>query len=399
VTVADLPRVRTSAPSPSDDARRLLSRHPTTLQIVDTVSAQTARAFTAAKTVFDDVWAGREARIDSGLAAAVTTAGANYRALTHHDDELCALMRESPRAASTLRGMRDVFRERVSTIEPSLLGVAELVVGARRMAQARAPTSRQSLDAFIDEVSQAPNHYTEEGGARLYERFARCDDVDSSEPPQALEMIERLRDLAVSRPATLSEVQGFDISIADAAAALRRGVSRRGEDQLYGAFYAVKRDEDTSSRTQRIYLNPRAANAVPLFEWITRHVVDDRATYPGVCMAKISGPDFLPARVDKICIYTEDDEATKRVTAAVLHYAEQHPRTFLPSVPPTTRQIARGIAIGDEPSDVAVSYGQKRMGAIHRGLRRQLRGEDAREAIYDELSRAGVSRSFPHRNS
>jgi hypothetical protein len=156
--------------------------------------------------------------------------------------------------------------------------------------------------------------------------------------------------------------------------------------------------------SQRVYLNAAADHAPALMKFVVQQIIDNPAKFPGVEMAKLSGPGAVGGRSENIVMYTHGDEASQRVLDAVAAYRAQHPSHFMSGVPAFTEQVAPGVATGDEPAigGGRMSFGSLRAGVIEGALRTaSQQGLDRQgfgRLVDEALQKSQVDPARPHKN-
>ena len=177
--------------------------------------------------------------------------------------------------------------------------------------------------------------------------------------------------------------------------------------KLEGTFFRFERGPQwqPDKIQQRVYLNAAADSATTVMKFVVQQIIDNPQQFPGVEMAKLSGPGAVGGRCENIVMYTTGDEATKRVLDAVAGYKAQHPQHFMYGVPAFTEQVSPGVATGDEPAigGGQMSFGSLRAGVIEAALKEaDSKGLDRQgfgRLVDDKLRRSQVDPQRPHKNA
>ncbi|MDP2342338.1 MAG: T3SS effector HopA1 family protein [Deltaproteobacteria bacterium] len=176
--------------------------------------------------------------------------------------------------------------------------------------------------------------------------------------------------------------------------------------RLEGTFFRFERGPQWQPETikQRVYLNAAADRATSVMKFVVQQIIDNPQKFPGVEMAKLSGPGAVGGRCENIVIYTSGDEASKRVLDAVAAYQAQHASHFMIGVPAFTEQVSPGVATGDEPAigGGQMSFGSLRAGVIESALKEADKNGLDRAGfgrlVDEKLRRSQVDPSRPHKN-
>jgi hypothetical protein len=254
-------------------------------------------------------------------------------------------------------------------------------------------SSRQSLEQALDVVwrdkaaflSGQKNVYSD-----VYNAVGAANPLTRSKGA----FLDDIAGLAQGRPAgSVSNTQSFGgagDSIGDVVTAWKDGsmpaTGMFGRDKLESTFFRFERPQwQPDQIRQRVYLNAAADRATDVMAFVVRQIVDDPTRFPGVEMAKLSGPGAVGDRSENIVLYTRDDDATRRVLDAVARYRATHADHFRTDTPAFTETIAPGVATGDEP---AVGGGRLSFGS----LRAQVIGAALQKSEQQGLDRAGFGR-------
>lgn len=176
--------------------------------------------------------------------------------------------------------------------------------------------------------------------------------------------------------------------------------------RLEGTFFRFERGPQwqPDKIQQRVYLNAAADQATAVMKFVVQQILDNPQKFPGVEMAKLSGPGAVGGRCENIVMYTHGDDATKRVLDAVAGYKAKHPDHFMNGVPAFTEQVSPGVATGDEPAigGGQVSFGSLRANIIEQALveadRTGLDRQGFGRLVNDKLRRSQVDPQRPHKN-
>jgi len=293
--------------------------------------------------------------------------------------------------------------------------IAKLAVEAS-VAAALAPvkastvrTSRQSLEAALD-VVWADKDAFKSGQKSVYsDVYNAVAEANPLTVPKA-QVLTAIADIAKSRPAgTTSNTQGFGgggDAISSAVEMYKNGQLPAGEGRFSAGsfertFFRFERQNwHPDQIKQRVYLNCAADHAHDVMRHVVQQIIDNPAKFPGVEMAKLSGPGAVSGRSENIVIYTHGDDASARVLDAVAQYRAQHQNHFMSGTPAFTEQMAPGVAIGDEPAigGGGVSFGSLRADVIESALSKATDRASFGKLVDEGLKRVQVNPQQPHRN-
>jgi HopA1 effector protein family len=152
--------------------------------------------------------------------------------------------------------------------------------------------------------------------------------------------------------------------------------------------------------TQRIYLNTNVNHSTNIARLLLEEVLANPKKYPGVELVKVSGPEGATRRTENIVVYTHNEAASARVIARLNEYKKQHPESFKSEVPYFTKEVSKGISVGDQPRNPQQSFGEKRTDAIAKAIRETATVAELVErfeSIVDGfLKKDGVNPVVPH---
>jgi hypothetical protein len=303
-------------------------------------------------------------------------------------------------------------RGQTRTVGPDV--VAKLAIdatNAAKTAAAHAPrpkTSRQSLQQALDTVWSQRDDF-KAGTKTVYSAVynAVVDKNVLTRPP--LEFLQTLGTIAAQRPkGANSNAQAFGgkgDAISDAVKSFADGeLPAQGPfsaDRFARTFFRFEREGwQPHAVAERVYLNTAADHAPDVMKFVVSQIIDNPAAFPGVEMAKVSGPGAVGDRSENIVLYTTGGDATQRVLDAVAKHRALHPERFMREVPAFTEAVGRGTAVGAEPpnSGGAVSFGELRSNVITHALG-MAKDRVHFGALVDEgLRKAGVDPERPHAN-
>jgi hypothetical protein len=279
----------------------------------------------------------------------------------------------------------------------------------KQMAPApRVSASASSLTRMLDDIwATARELAASPDYGPIYKMYNRVTEANPISRDY-VEFLQELVGIAANRPeAAVSNTQSFG----GGGNALRGLAEMRGtlpenmRRQIDSTFFRFQRANWRPDKVaERVYVNARADTAPTLMGRIIHEIVDQPKQYPGVEIAKISGPAVVGSRAENIVIYTQGGETTQRVVKKVLELHRDHPKWFNNSVPMMTKPVASGVAIGAEPTKFAgrESFGSIRARAIFEALVATVSagGEEAafRQAVTANLRKYGVDPLHPHRN-
>lgn len=223
--------------------------------------------------------------------------------------------------------------------------------------------------------------------------------------------VQTLGQIAKARPAdAVSNLQAFGgggDSISGVADMLQKPeLGDAFRSRIAGTFFRFQRANwRPDTITDRVYINANADHAPKVMQHLVKEIIDNPARFPGVEMAKISGPSAVSNRAENIVIYAAGPDAAKRVQNAVLQYQKANPDHFKSSVPHMTEQVSPGVALGQEPP--ARYAGQKSFGslradvigaAVSEAVKQRLGQRGFEALVRMRLTEAGVDGQRPHLN-
>lgn len=251
-------------------------------------------------------------------------------------------------------------------------------------------TSRESLEAFLRRVWEARGTINHED--QVYNLYSAATEANPLNLTNA-QYLEEIQRIIRSRPAgAISTLQGR--SATGFQRFLRPGLTDADILQLARADRVA----------ERIYLNTGASHAPEVMGFVVREIVDNPGRFPGVVMAKITGPGGVVRRADAIVIYCETPGASQSVLQRITEYQRLNPTFFQHTVPPMTNQVAEGIGIASEPLGVAgaESFGGTRAGSIFEALQAvRARGgtqQEFMDEVFNVLRQHGFNPDAPHLN-
>jgi hypothetical protein len=270
-------------------------------------------------------------------------------------------------------------------------------------------SSRQSLESMLDDVWQRRGELQGQGYGPIYKMYNAPTEANPLSQDAGLYLGD-LSGIAKGRPAdATSNLQGFGgsgDSISEAVQLAESGqLGPAMKKKARRTFFRFQRANwDPAAIKERVYVNANADKATELMRHLVQQVVDNPQRFPGVEMAKISGPDAVSGRAENIVLYTTSDEAAARVTQELARVQQRHPDWFKQSVPQMTEPVLPGVARGSEPdTDIPnQSFGSLRAlvisGALTEAVAKNLDRETFGRIVDERLKLAGVNPEQPHRN-
>lgn len=284
-------------------------------------------------------------------------------------------------------------------IETSAAVQATKTAGAT--AAEAAGSSAQSLDSLLGEVwskREAGQSVSSNDIYRMYNAATETNQLSRT----AGSYLEDISDIAASRPAgARSSLQNYPVDVAQAAKAYAEVPGAAGRiSKDFFRFESSSFDSMLNNNliTNRVYVNAAADTAPDLMKFVVQDLIDS-GQYPGVAMAKVSGPGAVGARSENIVIYANAQDA-QRVADALAQQQALHPEWFMNETPLMTQRLAPGIAAGEEPLNVggAASFGSIRSDAIANAARRATTEQEFRDLVANAFRRVGVDPLNPHLN-
>ncbi len=287
------------------------------------------------------------------------------------------------------------------------------------------PFSRESLEELVGKVwhdrqrvvseseaivrrNEAERAAAEAAGRRprlvepsqpVYDLYSRTTEANPLTRP-APDYLNDIAGIAHGRPAgSVSNVQNTGEAIADLARSGRLASGRYNR-----TFFRFERaGADLTQVNERIYLNIQADQAPEVMRTVVREIVDDPVKYPGISMAKLTGPDAVSGRADAIVIYGNDAAAVDRAMVRIRAYHAANPRAFQQTTPFITNRVLEGVSVGSEPVAAGgASFGTVRARAIYQALRNSMARGDGPDGflreVLAELRWSGVNPAAPHLN-
>jgi len=277
----------------------------------------------------------------------------------------------------------------------------------RTVVPRRPPPGRANLEEFADKVWKDRDQLAGRGDRPIYRMYNQTDEAN----PLAVttdDYLDKIGRIARERPAgTVSNPQSLQYSPTDQALANRAAgtLDPAAASRLENTFYRFERaDWNPGAVTERVYVNASADHAPQMMNGIVKKILDDPASYPGVEMAKISGPGAVGGRAENIVIYTTGPEASERVLRTLREVQQKYPQYFQNTTPALTERVAPGISRGAEPTAYAgqESFGSIRAKAVAEALEKTTRAGGDRAAFLRNLDetfrRYGIDPDNPARN-
>lgn len=278
----------------------------------------------------------------------------------------------------------------------------------KAVAAPAARSSRQSLSDALDVVWQDKGAFRSGSKSVYSDVYNAVVDKNVLTLPKAA-FLDGLAAIARSRPAgATSNTQGFGgtgDSISSAVQSWKSGQlpaeGRFSASSFERTFFRFEREDWQPEKiTQRVYLNIAADHAPEVMRFVVQQLIDNPQKFPGVEMAKLSGPGAVGDRSENIVLYTTGDDASRRVKDAIASHQAMHPRHFMRETPAFTEQIAPGVATGDEPAvgGGRLSFGSLRADVIEGALRKANDRQHFGALVDEGLKRMGVDPQQPHKN-
>jgi hypothetical protein len=260
--------------------------------------------------------------------------------------------------------------------------------------------SAESLAEFMQVVWGRRQQVLQQGPGGVYNIYSTATEANPL-TRRAADYMGDVAAIARGRPAgAVSNVQATGANILDLAAAGRFSGTR-----MERTFFRFERAGTRLTEVrERVYLNVSADKAPEVMRTVVRDIVDNPAGFPGVRMAKLTGPAEVSRRADAIVIYVTDAAEARKVVARLRTYQSANPRAFKASTPYGTEKVMEGVSLGSEPLAAmgGASFGQVRSQAIYDALQATVqRGGGPQEfarAVADRLRRSGVDPDAPHLN-
>jgi hypothetical protein len=244
--------------------------------------------------------------------------------------------------------------------------------------------SRESLASFLELVwsnrKQIINEGSSEAVYRLYSHASEANPLTRS----SVEYLNEISGIVAGRPqGAVSNIQGSAV----------RGFHRF---ERAGA--------NLSAIQERIYLNVKADHAPEVMDFVVRDIVDNPGQFPGIGMAKLTGPGSISGRADAIVIYAENQAAVQNALRRIRNYHAAHLGHFQTTTPPMTNRVVDGVSVGAEPLGVGgqASFGSVRSDIIYNALEqavsKNLTRQQFRELALRLFQRRGINPEAPHLN-
>jgi hypothetical protein len=148
----------------------------------------------------------------------------------------------------------------------------------------------------------------------------------------------------------------------------------------------------------RVYINAAANSAPELMQHVVQKIIDS-GRYPGVAMAKISGPNVIGTRSENIVIYASAPEV-QNILREVASLQRSHPEWFKTSTPQMTERVMPGVAVGEEPQvgGGQYSFGSLRADLIAEAAARATSFQDFQLRVTTLFVENQINPNAPHRN-
>jgi hypothetical protein len=271
-------------------------------------------------------------------------------------------------------------------------------------------TSRESLERMLDDVWTDRSKLAGRGYKPIYRMYnAITEPNPRSISPEAY--LGGLADAAAGRPkGAVSNTQSGHGDVGEAVARYNANTFGLGDidkSALEQTFFRFQRASwQPWAVAERLYINAEADHAPEVMNHLVKAVLDQPDKFPGVEMAKVSGPAAVSDRAENIVVYTTGPEATARLQAEMKRYQAAHPEHFKSTVPRMTQPVGvgMGMATGAEPVKYGgqKSFGSLRAEVIAAALDKAVASDLDRQgfgALVDELLRQhDVDPAQPHKN-
>lgn len=271
-------------------------------------------------------------------------------------------------------------------------------------------SSRESLERMLDDVWGNKTQLAGRGYKSIYRMYNAI-----SEPnPRSIApdvYLGGLAEAAAGRPkGAVSNTQSGHGDIQQAVATYEANTFDLGDmdkSALEQTFFRFQRAGwQPWAVAERLYINAEADHAPDVMNHIVKAILDQPEKFPGVEMAKVSGPAAVSERAENIVIYTTGPDATARLSAEMKRYQAAHPEHFKSTVPRMTEPVGvgMGMATGAEPMKYGgqKSFGSLRAEVISAALDKAVASDMDRQAfgeLVDELLRQhDVDPAHPHKN-
>ncbi|WP_214412826.1 T3SS effector HopA1 family protein [Sphaerisporangium fuscum] len=283
-------------------------------------------------------------------------------------------------------------------LDPSFEEVETLRLLSHHENGSRPPAlSRESLEAFLNDIWDQRDDIRDRIH-RIYGMYAL-----SAEPTTRTISPESW--VNIIRSAVLGRPDGAHTIVQKTEQNLGR-LFRRDEVQVdalafhFSVFFRA--GADSSTVTQRVYINAHPDELPLLMRDLVREVLDDPARFPGVGQAKMSGFDVAGSRMDNIVIYADDAVAVGRVLDWLAEYRMANPDAFQRDVLPMIQQVMQGVGIGADPVGSGRSFGEVRAELIGRAFEiTDLLGGDRAQfirTVLEYFEQNGIDPERPHEN-
>lgn len=270
-----------------------------------------------------------------------------------------------------------------------------------------AATGRANLEEFADKVWKDRDKLSGAGDRPIYRMYNQTDEANPL-TTSTNDYLDKIARISRERPpGTVSNAQSLPFNQTDEVLASRTAgkLDPAHAANLERTFYRFERkDWNPEGVTERVYVNASADHAPQMMNGIVKKILDDPASYPGVEMAKLSGPAAVGGRAENIVIYTTGPEASERVLRTLREVQQRHPTYFQNTTPALTDRVAPGISRGAEPTAYAgqESFGSIRAKAVAEALEKTTRAGGDRAAFLRNLDetfrRYGIDPDAPHMN-
>lgn len=272
--------------------------------------------------------------------------------------------------------------------------------------------ARASFDNMLGDIWNKRQEIKKEGSDAIYSMYNAVTEENPLRSMNKTQYLQGLASIAQGRPkdatSNLQAFGGDGDSISDAVKMHGQPGMEAMQKRIEGTFFRFQRANwNPAEVRERVYINANANHATELMRFVVKDIIDNPARFPGVQMAKISGPGAVSSRAENIVIYTASAEASKRVLDAIAQYQARSPAHFQSSVPQMTEQAMRGVATASEPPAFykgQVSFGSLRsdvmMNALDQAMKQSNGGsfEQFRAFVEEGFRKAGLDPNNPHKN-
>ncbi len=170
------------------------------------------------------------------------------------------------------------------------------------------------------------------------------------------------------------------------------------EQEVDGAGFVhfSRADYNANMITERIYIDAHPDHAAEVMGFVIRELM----TKPGISLAKVAGPSYLPTQMDSMVIYARSLADVDWALVRLSQYQASHRDYFRPELCVATRPRLIGVSTAAQPSSPSESFGTYLVHAAQSAINQQQRPADFadfRSRMRAVMTTEGVDPEHPDR--